>query len=234
MSGGTLHVTDVPAPYVWGVILIFTCLKQEHIPVLVIDDNTDTLTLFQRYLSGSQYQFTGISDPEEVLQQAAEISPQFILLDVMLPGTDGWELLGRLREYPQTRTIPYHCLYDIAAGEIGFGVRCRRLFTETGQPEYVVGGVGASADGLTGRGVPSRGGDKIALNVFTLSIIWCTDNPLAVVTANALLTMGWPKGSRAEMRMTGISRHIGLLLPGFQELKAIHLGHRQVQKDNIW
>ena len=40
------------------------------------------------------------------MQRVGEVSPKFIILDVMLPGTDGWELLGRLREYPQTRAVP--------------------------------------------------------------------------------------------------------------------------------
>lgn len=106
MSGGTLHIAGAPAPYVWGVTLSLPAVKQEHVSVLIIDDNTDTLTLYQRYLSGSQYQFTGISNPEEVLQRAGEVSPQIIIVDVMLPVTDGWELLGRLRENPQTRAIP--------------------------------------------------------------------------------------------------------------------------------
>ena len=75
-------------------------------PVRKDGDLLDQPVLIQRYLSGSQYQFTGISDPDKVLQWTADVSPHFIIVDVMLPGIDGWELLGRLREYPQTRVIP--------------------------------------------------------------------------------------------------------------------------------
>lgn len=78
----------------------------EQIPVLVIDDNVDTLRLIQRYLAGTRYRFIGTPDPAQVLELAQQTSPRIIVLDVMLPGIDGWELLGRLREHPKTRGIP--------------------------------------------------------------------------------------------------------------------------------
>jgi CheY-like chemotaxis protein len=79
---------------------------EEQISVLVIDDNVDTLQLLQRYLSNSRYCFTGISDPQQALQIATDATPQIIVLDVMLPEVDGWELLGRLNGHPQTCDIP--------------------------------------------------------------------------------------------------------------------------------
>ncbi|MCJ7548636.1 MAG: response regulator, partial [Anaerolineae bacterium] len=75
-------------------------------PVHVIDDNADTLQLFHRYLTGTRFDLTSSRDPEESLAAVVEAAPQAIVLDVMLPGVDGWELLGRLREHPQTRDIP--------------------------------------------------------------------------------------------------------------------------------
>lgn len=76
------------------------------VPVLVVDDNADTLHLFQRYLSGTRYQFVGVDDPEEMLSVAESLLPWVIVLDIMLPEVDGWELLGRLREHPMTRDLP--------------------------------------------------------------------------------------------------------------------------------
>lgn len=76
------------------------------ISVLVIDDNKDVLQLLERYLSGSRYRFIGEQDPLKALATAEGEKPQIIVLDVMLPGIDGWEILGRLREHPNTRGIP--------------------------------------------------------------------------------------------------------------------------------
>ncbi len=77
-----------------------------QIAVLVVDDNADALQLYERYLTGTRYRFTGISDPRQALAVAEKLEPQVIVLDLMLPQVDGWELLGRLRAHPKTRQVP--------------------------------------------------------------------------------------------------------------------------------
>ena len=79
---------------------------QKQLSVLVIDDNADTLHLFERYLNNLGYTFIGTSSPEDAIELADRYSPSLILLDVMLPGVDGWELLARLREHPSVSKIP--------------------------------------------------------------------------------------------------------------------------------
>ena len=78
----------------------------EQMPVLAIDDNADTLQLLRRYAAGTRYRLIGIQDPEEALRRVSQIQPEIILLDVMMPQVDGWQLLSRLREHPQTSHIP--------------------------------------------------------------------------------------------------------------------------------
>jgi CheY-like chemotaxis protein len=78
----------------------------ERTPVLVIDDNADTLRLLERYLANSRYRCVGLSDPQDVFLMVGRSRPGIIVLDVMLPGIDGWELLGRLREHPETQDVP--------------------------------------------------------------------------------------------------------------------------------
>jgi two-component system chemotaxis sensor kinase CheA len=68
------------------------------VPVVVIDDNPDSLQLFQRYAQGTPYQVTGIQDPTAALRLAEQTRPRIILLDVMMPEVDGWEMLTRLRQ----------------------------------------------------------------------------------------------------------------------------------------
>lgn len=85
---------------------VLTLPAVEQVKVLVIDDNTDTLALFERYLEDTRYHFTSISDPQQAISLANEIRPQIIIMDVMLPEIDGWELLGRFRTHPKTRNIP--------------------------------------------------------------------------------------------------------------------------------
>jgi CheY-like chemotaxis protein len=78
----------------------------ESVVVLVIDDNADVLQLFERYLVGSRYRFRGTQNPQEGLQIAGDMQPGVVLLDVMMPGQDGWSLLAQLREHPKTQDIP--------------------------------------------------------------------------------------------------------------------------------
>jgi CheY-like chemotaxis protein len=88
----------------FAVTLMLPATEQTR--VLVIDDNADTLHLLQRYLVGTRYTFVGTRDPEEALPLAEHLAPQIIVLDIMLPGIDGWELLGRLREHPRVGKVP--------------------------------------------------------------------------------------------------------------------------------
>jgi CheY-like chemotaxis protein len=81
-----------------GVRLVLPAAEQ--VSILVVDDNEDALRLMERYLAGSHFRFLGTRDPEAALAVAIAQRPAVIVLDVMLPGVDGWELLGRLREHP--------------------------------------------------------------------------------------------------------------------------------------
>ena len=74
--------------------------------VLVVDDNQDALQLVRRYLAGSRYRFIGAADPQQVIALIEEVHPNAIILDVMLPEIDGWELLGRIREHPALQAAP--------------------------------------------------------------------------------------------------------------------------------
>jgi len=103
LTGGRLTVDE---PLTGGLLARLWLRPAEQASVLAIDDNADTLKLYERYLSGSQYRLVGTPDPRQALPLAEQLDPAAILLDVMLPGMDGWELLGRLREHPLTAGVP--------------------------------------------------------------------------------------------------------------------------------
>jgi CheY-like chemotaxis protein len=74
--------------------------------ILVADDNEDTLALYQRFLSQKPYRVVTTSDAEAVITLALTIQPDFIVLDLMMPKRDGWDLLQALSNQPETKTIP--------------------------------------------------------------------------------------------------------------------------------
>jgi CheY-like chemotaxis protein len=74
--------------------------------VLVIDDNEGLVKLLDDYLTGHACQVIAATDGPEGLRLAQELVPEAVVLDVMIPGMDGWEVLQRLRHHPQTADIP--------------------------------------------------------------------------------------------------------------------------------
>ena len=74
--------------------------------LLFIEDNPDTLQLYQRYLAGTGYRFASAATDGQIVASLEEAVPQIIVLDVMLSGMDGWEVLGRLRTHPRTQEVP--------------------------------------------------------------------------------------------------------------------------------
>ena len=94
----------------------------EQVPVLVIDDNEDTLRLLERYTADTRYKLVGAKTVDQAFALAQETSPQLILLDVMMPGVDGWELLGRLSQHPVTAGIPIIVCTILAQEELALSL----------------------------------------------------------------------------------------------------------------
>lgn len=74
--------------------------------VLVIDDNEGLVELFRRYLSNTGYRVIGAQDPARGIEVAAQEQPTAIVLDILMPGADGWQVLSRLKEDAGTAAIP--------------------------------------------------------------------------------------------------------------------------------
>lgn len=99
LCGGTLDLQQQSS----GVKLSIHFDTTQPITVLVIDDNEDTLQLFERYLSGSRYRFLGARDASMGLSIAQTVSPDIVIIDLMMPEQDGWIVLSQLREHPKTQ-----------------------------------------------------------------------------------------------------------------------------------
>jgi CheY-like chemotaxis protein len=74
--------------------------------VLVIDDNPAILQLFERYLTPQHYEVLKARGGAEVPALVAETHPAVIILDVMMPNLDGWQVLRSLKENPATAATP--------------------------------------------------------------------------------------------------------------------------------
>jgi signal transduction histidine kinase/ActR/RegA family two-component response regulator len=80
--------------------------KAHEDTILVIDDDPAVRDLMSRYLEKSGFHPVTAADGEEGLRLARQLRPRIITLDVVMPGTDGWGILGRLKADPELSSIP--------------------------------------------------------------------------------------------------------------------------------
>ncbi len=66
--------------------------------ILLIDDDPDLLTLLSMILKKEGYQVEVAEDGESGLEMAVQLQPDLILLDIMMPGVDGWEACREIRK----------------------------------------------------------------------------------------------------------------------------------------
>lgn len=74
--------------------------------VLVVDRDPEIANLVETYLVRQGYDVVKAHNAEEALEKAIEVRPRVITLDVMLDDGDGFDLLQRLKDTPETSTIP--------------------------------------------------------------------------------------------------------------------------------
>lgn len=74
--------------------------------VLVIDDNEGLVEMLDRYLTGHDCRVVTAASGPAGLELAQELIPDAIILDVMIPGQSGWDVLQTLQGQPHTAVIP--------------------------------------------------------------------------------------------------------------------------------
>lgn len=98
-------------------------LQETRPVVLVVDDTTDNLRLMQAILKSEPYDVVLASDGPTALQMVKASPPDLILLDVMMPGMDGYEVCRLLKAEETTQHIPIifvTALHDVEAETRGF------------------------------------------------------------------------------------------------------------------
>src|SRR3569833_1865849 len=74
--------------------------------VLVVDDERHIVRLAQVCLERDGYEVITAADGKEALEKVASTHPDLVILDVMMPYMDGFEVLQNLRKNPETRELP--------------------------------------------------------------------------------------------------------------------------------
>ena len=109
--------------------------------ILVVDDYQDAREMYAEYLQFSGFRVAEARNGNEAVEQAFALKPDLILMDLSLPGMDGWEATRRLKADDSTRHIPIVALTGHALAGASEGARkagCDSFVTKPCLPDDLV------------------------------------------------------------------------------------------------
>ena len=112
--------------------------KPSDATVLVIEDDPSAVRLLRTYLEAEDYQVVVSSNGEAGIVAARAVRPAAILLDVLLPGVDGWEVLRRLKADPELRDIPVVVVTVVDERNVAIGLGAVDYFLKPIRPRELL------------------------------------------------------------------------------------------------
>ena len=109
--------------------------------ILVVDDYQDAREMYAEYLQFSGFRVAEAKNGNEAVEQAFALKPDLILMDLSLPGMDGWEATRRLKADDATRRIPIVALTGHALAGASEGAKragCDSFVTKPCLPDDLV------------------------------------------------------------------------------------------------
>ena len=109
--------------------------------ILVVDDYQDAREMYAEYLQYSGFRAAEAKNGNEAVTQARALKPDLILMDLSLPGMDGWEATRVLKADEETRHIPIVALTGHALAGASEGARqagCDSFVTKPCLPDELV------------------------------------------------------------------------------------------------
>jgi diguanylate cyclase (GGDEF)-like protein len=98
--------------------------------ILVVEDDPTVERLLTLYFNQEGYHVDHATDGEEAVEKAVLLKPFAITLDIMLPREDGWSVLQKLKQIPETKDIPVIIVSIIENRELGFSLGAADYFTK--------------------------------------------------------------------------------------------------------
>jgi len=105
-----------------GILTLTLTLPSVCQSVLVIDDNPDIAHLYRRYVVGTPYRILHLAEGHRVFESILANPADAIILDILLPDVNAWELLQDLHQHPNTRSIPVIVSSVIAQQELALAL----------------------------------------------------------------------------------------------------------------
>jgi signal transduction histidine kinase/DNA-binding response OmpR family regulator len=106
--------------------------------VLVVENESKARDLLAHYLSEAGYAVAHAVNGEEAIQMARELAPYAIVLDILLPKKDGWDVLTELKSQPATQEIPVVIVSITENRELGFSLGALDYFVKPVNKERLI------------------------------------------------------------------------------------------------
>ena len=74
--------------------------------VLIVDDDYDARTVVKTILSSAGYQVEEAADGKEALEKLKACQPELVILDIMMPGMSGYDVVVHMKQRPETQDLP--------------------------------------------------------------------------------------------------------------------------------
>jgi DNA-binding response OmpR family regulator len=114
-----------------------------HDLILIVDDEENIIELGRLYLENEGYQVTAARDGLEALHQFENLHPALIVLDLMLPGLNGWEVCKKIRAASETPIIMLTARTDDVDKIVGLELGADDYMTKPYNPRELVARVKA-------------------------------------------------------------------------------------------
>lgn len=111
--------------------------------ILIIDDEVPLRTALRAYLEREGYAVSAVQDGSSALKEVKKFEPDLIILDIMLPGMNGIEVLQRLRQFSNVYVLMLTAKADETDKIIGLGVGADDYMTKPFSPRELVARVQA-------------------------------------------------------------------------------------------
>jgi len=146
-----------------SIFLILRVPSAEEYTVVVVEDNEDMVDFYRRCCDGTPFRIRRQVSSSTIIEQIEAISPDVIILDVMLPGVDGWQILMTLHERPAACEIPVIVCSVIREEELAVALGAACFLPKPVQPRRLVSALeqvsrGARAESPTSAETRGRAG----------------------------------------------------------------------------